>query len=94
MFKKFLSSGFSLNVFKVYHEWFNNPQTRIWTILGTLAYFIMPFDFLPDFFPFFGQIDDVLLLIMFVVELGILSTKTLVGYKKTKLIIGLLKQKL
>lgn len=30
-------------------------------LLGTVAYVISPVDFLPDFIPFVGQIDDILL---------------------------------
>lgn len=30
--------------------------------LGAIAYFIMPFDFIPDFLPFIGQIDDTYLI--------------------------------
>lgn len=31
-------------------------------VLVTIAYIVMPFDFVPDFLPFLGQIDDVYLL--------------------------------
>lgn len=31
-------------------------------LLGTAAYILSPFDFLPDIIPFFGKIDDLLLL--------------------------------
>lgn len=31
-------------------------------VLATLAYLVMPYDFVPDWFPFLGQIDDIYLL--------------------------------
>jgi len=30
---------------------------------GAIAYILLPIDFLPDFIPFFGQVDDVFLLV-------------------------------
>lgn len=44
---------------------YRNPQTPAWAkriILGTLAYFISPIDFLPDLTPFLGFSDDLGLL--------------------------------
>lgn len=56
------------------HQWYRNtlrnPKYRWWIILGTLAYFLMPLDFLPDFIPVAGQIDDVLLMTLLVSELS------------------------
>jgi uncharacterized membrane protein YkvA (DUF1232 family) len=33
-------------------------------VAGAIAYIIMPLDWIPDFIPFFGEIDDVFLLVM------------------------------
>ena len=33
-------------------------------VAGAMAYIIMPIDFIPDFIPFFGEIDDVYLLVL------------------------------
>ena len=33
-------------------------------VVATIAYVINPFDFLPDFIPFVGQIDDIFLLVI------------------------------
>lgn len=33
-------------------------------VAGALAYIIMPFDFIPDFIPFLGEVDDVYLLVL------------------------------
>lgn len=33
-------------------------------VLGAIAYIVMPIDLIPDFIPFFGEIDDVYILIL------------------------------
>ena len=33
-------------------------------VLGAIAYIVMPLDLIPDFIPFFGEIDDVYVLIL------------------------------
>jgi len=33
-------------------------------VAGALAYIVMPFDLVPDFIPFFGEVDDVYLLVL------------------------------
>lgn len=33
-------------------------------VLGAIAYIVMPLDIIPDFIPFFGEIDDVYILIL------------------------------
>lgn len=33
-------------------------------VAGAIAYILMPLDWIPDFIPFFGEIDDVFLLVM------------------------------
>jgi uncharacterized membrane protein YkvA (DUF1232 family) len=33
-------------------------------VAGAVAYIIMPFDLIPDFIPFFGEVDDVYILIL------------------------------
>src|SRR5262249_37045156 len=32
-------------------------------VIGAIVYIITPIDFIPDFIPFFGQVDDVFLLL-------------------------------
>ena len=49
-------------VYRWYQSLLANPQYRGWVILGSLIYLVSPFDLAPDFFPFLGQIDDVVLL--------------------------------
>ncbi len=38
-------------------------------VLGALAYMVSPLDFVPDFIPFFGQVDDVFLVMLAVQRL-------------------------
>jgi len=33
-------------------------------VAGAIAYIVMPFDFIPDFIPFLGEVDDVYLLVL------------------------------
>ena len=33
-------------------------------VLGAIGYIVMPVDFIPDFIPFLGEVDDVYLLVM------------------------------
>jgi uncharacterized membrane protein YkvA (DUF1232 family) len=33
-------------------------------VVGAMAYIVMPIDLIPDFIPFFGEIDDVYLLVV------------------------------
>jgi uncharacterized membrane protein YkvA (DUF1232 family) len=33
-------------------------------VLGAIAYIVMPIDLIPDFIPFFGEIDDVYILVL------------------------------
>ncbi|MFM6198593.1 MAG: YkvA family protein, partial [Dolichospermum sp.] len=53
-----------------YRNTLRNPKYRWWVIIGTVTYLISPFDISPDFIPIIGQIDDVLLLTLFVTEVS------------------------
>lgn len=33
-------------------------------VVGAIAYIVMPVDFIPDFIPFFGEVDDLFLLVL------------------------------
>jgi uncharacterized membrane protein YkvA (DUF1232 family) len=33
-------------------------------VVGAIAYIVMPIDFIPDFIPFFGEVDDVFVLVL------------------------------
>jgi uncharacterized membrane protein YkvA (DUF1232 family) len=50
-----------------------NPKYRWWVILGTLLYFISPIDIAPDFIPFVGELDDVILMTLLVSEVSQLA---------------------
>ena len=57
-------------IYNWYRNTLRNPKYRWWIILGTIAYLVMPFDFLPDFIPFVGQVDDVLIFSLLVAEVS------------------------
>lgn len=61
---------FEKSIYSWYRQAIRHPQYRWWIILGTLAYFVFPFDLLPDIIPVVGQIDDVLLMTLLVSELS------------------------
>lgn len=68
-------------VYGWYRNLIRNPQYRWWVILGTLLYFVSPFDVIPDFFPIVGEIDDVFLLTLLVTEM---SQVVIEGFKARK----------
>jgi uncharacterized membrane protein YkvA (DUF1232 family) len=53
-----------------YRNTLRNPKYRWWVILGTLVYFISPFDVVPDIFPIVGELDDVFLMTLLVSEVS------------------------
>lgn len=57
------------SIYKWYQDTLRHPKYRWWIILGTLAYLLSPIDISPDFFPIFGQIDDVMLITLLGTEL-------------------------
>jgi uncharacterized membrane protein YkvA (DUF1232 family) len=69
------------SLYNWYRNLLRNPKYRWWVILGTLLYFVSPFDFLPDFFPIVGEIDDVFLLTLLVSEVSGLMIE---GFKERK----------
>ncbi len=44
---------------------------------GALAYFLMPYDIIPDWFPLFGQLDDIAVLFL-LIERFIASTPEMI----------------
>jgi uncharacterized membrane protein YkvA (DUF1232 family) len=58
-----------LNPYKLYQSALRSPKSR-WIIIAlTIIYFISPIDLIPDIFLGPGQIDDGILLTVFVSEL-------------------------
>jgi uncharacterized membrane protein YkvA (DUF1232 family) len=57
-------------IYNWYRGLLRNPKYRWWVILGTMLYFISPFDIAPDFLPIVGEIDDVFLLTLLVTEVS------------------------
>ncbi|MCP6760577.1 MAG: YkvA family protein [Fischerella sp. CENA71] len=58
------------SLYNWYRGLIRNPKYRWWVILGTLLYFVSPFDIIPDIFPIVGEIDDVFLLTLLVTEVS------------------------
>jgi uncharacterized membrane protein YkvA (DUF1232 family) len=58
------------SVYDWYRSAIRNPKYRWWVVLGTMAYLLMPFDFLPDFIPLIGQLDDVVIISLLVSEVS------------------------
>ncbi|MCX7594413.1 MAG: YkvA family protein [Fischerella sp.] len=58
------------SVYDWYRSVIRNPKYRWWVILGTLLYFVSPFDIAPDFLPIVGQIDDVFVLTLLLTEVS------------------------
>ncbi len=53
-----------------YRQLIRHPQYRWLVVLGTLAYLVFPFDIAPDFIPFIGQIDDLVIVTLLASELS------------------------
>jgi uncharacterized membrane protein YkvA (DUF1232 family) len=58
------------SIYSWYRNTLRNPKYRWWIVLGTLVYLISPFDIAPDFIPFVGEIDDVMLATLLVTEVS------------------------
>ncbi len=57
-----------------FYDWFRqsirNPKYRWWILGGAAVYLISPIDIAPDFIPFIGQIDDVVIMTLVVSEIS------------------------
>ncbi|MBW4659437.1 MAG: DUF1232 domain-containing protein [Drouetiella hepatica Uher 2000/2452] len=57
-----------------FYDWFRqsirNPKYRWWILGGAAVYLISPIDISPDFIPFIGQIDDVVVMTLVVSEIS------------------------
>lgn len=58
------------SIYNWYRNTLRNPKYRWWMILGSLLYIVSPIDISPDFIPFIGQIDDVVILTLLVSEVS------------------------
>ncbi|NLX02610.1 MAG: DUF1232 domain-containing protein [Syntrophomonadaceae bacterium] len=59
----------------------NVSKTDRALLLGTIAYVLSPWDFLPDMIPFLGQLDDILLISLVLKRLmDSVSRETLLSY--------------
>ena len=73
----------SISVQSIYN-WYRNllrhPQYRWWVVLGTLVYLISPIDIVPDVIPIAGQIDDIMVLTLFMTEIS----QVVLNYAKSR----------
>lgn len=68
------------SLYKWYADTLRNPKYRWIIIIGTLVYLISPFDIAPDFLPIVGQVDDAIVLTVFLTEIS----KMFLAFKKEK----------
>ena len=55
------------NLIRLYWRLLRDPRVSIWPkamLVGALAYVVLPFDLIPDFIPFVGEIDDLVVVIV------------------------------
>ena len=69
-------NNFPQSIYNWYRNTLRNPKYRWWVILGSLLYIVSPIDISPDFIPFIGQIDDVVILTLLVSEVSQLLIDT------------------
>jgi uncharacterized membrane protein YkvA (DUF1232 family) len=71
-----------------FYQWYRgllqNPQYRWWTVAATLAYVVSPIDFLPDFMPMIGALDDTVLIGLLVTEMAQLASAQLQAQKERR----------
>ncbi|MBD2037629.1 DUF1232 domain-containing protein [Phormidium sp. FACHB-592] len=58
------------SVYNWYRQLIANPKYRWWIMAATAIYVLSPLDFLPDFIPFLGEIDDAVLVTLFATEVS------------------------
>ncbi len=58
------------SIYNWYRQLIANPKYRWWIIAGTLVYVLSPFDIVPDFIPFVGEIDDAVLVTLVATEVA------------------------
>src|SRR5215468_6561315 len=60
------------NFLKLLYRLFKDPRTPLAEkalLAGTIVYVISPLDFIPDLFPFIGQVDDIYLVTLVILRL-------------------------
>jgi len=71
-----------------FYDWFRqairNPKYRWWILGGAVVYLISPIDISPDFIPFIGQIDDVVVMTLVVSEVSQLLVDRIKANKDKK----------
>ncbi|MBW4471605.1 MAG: DUF1232 domain-containing protein [Stenomitos rutilans HA7619-LM2] len=72
------------SLYNWYRQLVANPKYRWWIIAGTLMYVLSPFDVLPDFIPFLGEIDDAVLVTLVATEVSQLLLDRIKASKNQK----------
>jgi uncharacterized membrane protein YkvA (DUF1232 family) len=72
------------SVYTWYRNLIANPRYRWWIIGATLVYLVSPIDIAPDVIPIVGQIDDAVIVMLLVSEVGQLLTERLNAVKVRK----------
>ncbi|MGP1384790.1 MAG: YkvA family protein [Thainema sp.] len=55
-------------VYQGFRGLLRNPKYRWWIVLGSLVYLVSPIDIAPDLIPILGQVDDVVLISILLME--------------------------
>lgn len=67
-----------------YRQLIRHPQARWWVALATVAYLVVPTDFVVDWIPILGQIDDAAIASLLVAEVTPMLLEQLKNRKKAK----------
>ncbi|PSB34700.1 YkvA family protein [Stenomitos frigidus] len=72
------------SVYNWYRQLIANPKYRWWIVAGTLIYLLSPFDVIPDFIPFLGELDDAVLVTLVATEVSQLLLDRMKSSKSPK----------
>ena len=53
-----------------YRGLLQNPKYRWWVVAASIVYLVSPIDFIPDFIPLAGLVDDTLIISLLVAEVA------------------------